>query len=224
MPLYISREAHQKSVLVVHIPKTAGITIRKGLNRNQYKITPLVGKYSWLNLQRKLKGIPLPGMHGKAKDYQRILGEKNWEKLFSFTFVRNPWDLMVSSYFYWLQIAKTKSQEDIRQQAEEIRRLGSFSNFINSPYGSEMINDEYGNIVDWITDEKDQIIVKFVGKFENLEADWQNICKILDFKDASLNHFNKSKHSHYRDYYDEQTKKLIERRFEWVIEHFKYQF
>ncbi len=224
MGLYISLNDNQQCLLMVHIPKTAGTSLFKALHRNKYRATRPYPKYSFQNVRRKLKGIKLPGVHGKANDYKTVLGELVWEDIFSFAFVRNPWDLMISSYFWWLQIAPKSNKKEVCEQAEEIRRLGSFSTFVNSVYGSEMINDQYGNMVDWITDEQHQIIVKFVGKFENLEADWQCIGKILNLEDTKLPHHNKSIHFSYQDYYNTQTQKLIEHRFEWVIQQFKYRF
>lgn len=131
---------------------------------------------------------------------------------------------MVSSYFWWLQIAPSSNKKRVREQAEEIRQLGSFTNFINSPYGSEMINDKTGNIVDWLVGERHQLIVQFVGKLENLSIDWQHISKMLNLRVTELSHSNNSTHSSYQDYYNSSTKKLIEHRFEWTIEQFGYKF
>jgi len=131
---------------------------------------------------------------------------------------------MVSSYFWWLQIAPNSSKREVCEQAEKIRLLDGFSGFIDSDYGSKMINDQYGSMADWIVDDKNQIIVKFVGKFENLENDWQHIGRIINLKDTRLFHHNKSNHFSYQDYYNPQAKKLIENRFEWIIEQFEYKF
>ncbi len=45
MPLYIN-DQNQHRLVVVHIPKTAGITIKNSLSRNQYRLTRPVPKYS----------------------------------------------------------------------------------------------------------------------------------------------------------------------------------
>lgn len=209
---------------MIHVPKTAGTTMMKALGRNKYRDERPLPKYSLPNVIRKLQGISLPGIHAKGRDYKRVIGEQTWEDIFSFAFVRNPWDLMVSSYFWWLQIAPNSSKREVCEQAEKIRLLDGFSGFIDSDYGSKMINDQYGSMADWIVDDKNQIIVKFVGKFENLENDWQHIGRIINLKDTRLFHHNKSNHFSYRDYYNPQTKKLIENRFEWIIEQFEYKF
>lgn len=224
MPLYTHQDNKQDRLIMIHVPKTAGTSMMKALGRNKYRDERPLPKYSLPNVIRKLKGIDLPGIHAKGQDYKRVIGEQTWEDIFSFAFVRNPWDLMVSSYFWWLQIAPNSSKREVCEQAEKIRLLDGFSGFIDSDYGSKMINDQYGSMADWIVDDKNQIIVKFVGKFENLENDWQHIGRIINLKDTRLFHHNKSNHFSYRDYYNPQTKKLIENRFEWIIEQFEYKF
>lgn len=224
MPLYSQINDSQQRFVMVHIPKTAGTSLMKSLHQNQYRTVRPYSKYSLQNIRRKFQGIELLVVHAKAQHYKALLGERLWEEMFSFAFVRNPWDLMVSSYFWWLQMAPSAAKDIIRRQAEEVRLLGSFSAFINSVYGQKMINEQSGNIVDWIADEQGQIIVKFVGKFENLEADWQYIGKVLELNDSALPHRNQSKRQSYQSYYTTQTQKLVEQRFEWVIQNFHYQF
>jgi len=224
MPLYTHQDNKQDRLIMIHVPKTAGTTMMKALGRNKYRNERPLPKYSLPNVIRKLQGINLPGVHAKARDYKKVIGEQTYEDTFSFAFVRNPYDFMVSCYFWGLQIAPNSSKREVREQAEKICLLDGFSGFINSDYGNKMINDQYGSMADWIVDDKNQIIVKFVGRFENLENDWQHIGRIINLKDARLFHHNKSNHSSYRDYYNPQTKKLIENRFEWIIEQFEYKF
>jgi|688.fasta_scaffold200496_1 hypothetical protein len=225
MPLYTHQDNKQDRLIMIHVPKTAGTSQIKALRRNKYREDRLLPKYSLQNFRRKLQGIRFPAsVHGTAKQHKEVIGERAWEDTFSFAFVRNPWDLMVSNYFWWLQIASNSKHDRLSKQAEEISCLGGFEEFLNSVYGSEMIVDHYGSMADWIVDDNDQIIVKFVGKFENLENDWHHIGKIINLRDTKLFHHNNSKHHSYQDYYNPQTKKLIENRFEWIIEQFEYKF
>lgn len=212
----------KQHVITIHIPKTAGTSVHQGLLENGFSPTFLVSKYSWRNLKRKLHHINKPGKHAKGQEVKALVGDQEWENSFTFAFVRNPWDLMVSSYHWWLQ--KAPKFPSCRQDVETIRQLGSFSAFMDSHYGRKMINEYGGCFFDWLSDGNQGIVVEFVGKLENLENDWSYISKRLDFTQPTLPHTNKSQRRAYQDYYDSKTKKIIEQRFAWAIEHFDYSF
>ena len=58
----------------VHIQKTGGTSIRVALG---------------------LPKVP-PGKHWSAARHRAALGREEWERRFTFAFVRNPWDRLVS--------------------------------------------------------------------------------------------------------------------------------
>lgn len=133
MPKYLRNiNGREQQIISIHIPKTAGTSIAKGLTDNSFVRIPLVKTYSVRNiqrrLQRKLKGIDKFGKHAKALDVRAAVGDKTWEECFTFVFVRNPWDLMVSSYNWWLQ--KAGKWEKLSKTIEEIRSLKTFPAFI----------------------------------------------------------------------------------------------
>ena len=149
------------------------------------------------------------------------MGQVAWSRSFSFAFVRNPWDLMVSSYRWWLE--KADRWDELRPAADEIRGMGSFPTFIHSPYGRQMINEQSGTLRDWICDGDGQIIVDRVGRFERLRDDWAEISETIGVN-VPLPHLNQGTRGPYQDYYDDASRGLIEERFDWAIEHFKYRF
>ena len=59
----------------IHINKTGGVSINNNL------------------------GWPVK-MHEDALEIKNKIGDKNWKKHFTFSFVRNPWDKVVSHYHY----------------------------------------------------------------------------------------------------------------------------
>ena len=63
----------------------------------------------------------------------------------------------------------------------------------------------------------------FVGRFENLEADFKTICDKVGIT-ASLPHINKSDRRGYRDYYDPETRDITARLYAEDIERFGYTF
>jgi Sulfotransferase family len=76
----------------IHIPKCAGSSIHRALGN--------------LHAQRSLPvGKPRYHKHAKATKVREVLGPA-WDECFKFAFIRNPWDLMVSSYHWWLTYAE----------------------------------------------------------------------------------------------------------------------
>jgi hypothetical protein len=79
--------------------------------------------------------------------------------------------------------------------------------------------------LEWITDEKGDIIVDFVGRFENLQADFDTVCDEINLERQDLHHENRSRHDDtYRSYYDDETKAIVEDCFKADIEYFGYEF
>ena len=123
------------------------------------------------------------------------------EKYFSFGFVRNPWDIAVSEYFY-----------NVKNHGE--RR--SFKDFLKLPRaGLYHLKPQH---------EFFNRNVNFIGRFENLQEDFNFVCDTIEIPRGELSHQNKSTHNPYWDYYDDESRQLIARRFNKDIEYFNYEF
>jgi len=123
------------------------------------------------------------------------------EEYFNFAFVRNPWDRLVSYYFFkkFYQYHKTTTLEDFINFSlnENIKTIRGF-NFIDGVSQKEMISDILGNVS-----------VNYIGRFEYLNQDLKEIYDHLGIKTQNkLSHINKTNHEDYRKYY---TDKLIEK-------------
>lgn len=200
-----ARIHHEIKLVFVHIPKTAGNSITSALKQ--------------LNPEPRQKS-PKIAKHAKAFEVKYLLGKDKWEDYFTFSFVRNPWDLMVSSYNWWQQKAKTLSGH--KDQAKKINKM-SFADFMNSRYGKYMINERYGNFFDWLT-ENNKIIVDYIGKVETINEDWEKICQLNNLEHIEMPHINKSERKNYRSYYDDNTKEIVAKRFQKSINKFNYSF
>ncbi len=196
---------HKCKLIFAHIPKTAGNSVTKALNK-----LPKEGKPMSPNISK----------HAKAFEIKYMLGEKTWNEYFSFAFLRNPWDLMVSSYHWWKQKAPNIIYH--RRKARKVTRM-DFGEFVRSKFGKYMINERCGELFDWIS-ENGEIIVDYVGKVETLNYDWKKICKKNSLDCVEIPHINKSERKPYREYYDEETKRLVAERFHKTIELFGYEF
>ena len=80
--------------------------------------------------------------------------------------------------------------------------------------------------LDWITNMKGEILVDKILKFED-PNEWKNFLKGLGLKYTEIlnKKFNSSQRlSSYKDYYDEETKRLIGKYYKKDIDHFDYKF
>ena len=49
----------------------------------------------------------------------------------------------------------------------------------------------------------------FIGRFENLQGDYDTLCDTIGKPRVQLPHLNKSKHDHYAKYYDDETRRVV---------------
>ena len=82
-----------------------------------------------------------------------------------------------------------------------------------------------------IEDNKNEIMtidnnisVNFIGKFENLQNDFNNLLSKLGSENIQLPHIHKSDRSRYRTYYSEESKALVEEFYKKDIQEFGYEF
>ncbi len=166
---------------------------------------PFLKKSSHLRSLRnsdKLFWNHMPGYEVREK-----IGEEIWNSYYKFSFERNPWDKIVSLYFW------EKKGDEFDEQ--------SFDDYINTR--------KYLNCYNYPTyTYQDEVIVDFVCKYENLKDDLLKVCnKIgIDF-DSELPKAKskyRPKQHHYSYYYNDKTRELIRNHFKKEIELHGYSF
>ena len=151
---------------------------------------------------------------------------RNHDHYFKFTFVRNPWDRLLSCYNDKIKNPERRTPKMIYQGFEAGM---TFAEFIERAYqipdhqADEHICSQVGRIT-----YQGRLLPNFVGHFETLTEDWQQLKGILAprLKRAlpDLPHTNKTIHLPYQRYYNRRLEHMVGERYKGDIERFGYQF
>ena len=108
----------------------------------------------------------------------------------------------------------------------EVQSYENFEDFcVHFPKTTCKYNFHFMPQYKWITDEKGNILIDFVGKFENLNKSWESIYKDLSIEGYNaLPHENLSAHRCYEDYYSNKTRRIVRRIYKKDIKMFNYTF
>lgn len=170
---------HHYKCVFIHIPKTAGQSIESvflsQLGLRWATRAPLLLRY---NDQPEL-GPPMLA-HMKAIDYERYryISAEQFDEYFKFSFVRNPWDRVVSFYKY----------------LRMYRELLDFKTFLFKKFQNTIWKDQYWFIApqsNFLCDENGDMVVDFVGRFENLQTDFHHVCENIGLPALDLPHVNR---------------------------------
>ncbi len=129
--------------------------------------------------------------HLTINDYRLMLGAKRLDRCFSFAFVRNPWDRLVSAYYYLLDGGNGREDEAWLKE-NRLDHL-SFDGLV------EWLTPErlYSNVLfrpqtDFVCDWSGSVAVDFVGRFESLIDDFHAVRLRLGLE-AELPHVNQTR-------------------------------
>ena len=78
--------------------------------------------------------------------------------------------------------------------------------------------------MDWISDPSGTVLVDYIGRFENLQGDFDEVCRRAGLPPKQLPHKNRSNHKPYQLYYDDATAEIVARRFAKDLVHLGYTF
>jgi hypothetical protein len=207
--------------LFIHIAKTGGTSIRAALGRIKWKDPwrlpmALCNRISSLSDHRI--GCRLP-RHARAIGAREMLPGEFYDALFKFAFVRNPWDLQVSSYHHIR-----------RERPHLIAHCSDFASFLRWKLNPGRI---YQYHIDtsialqssYLIDLDGNLIVDFIGRYERLAEDFHEACRRIGIESPALPHKRKGVNRRdYRCYYTDETAAMIADYFKKDIEMLDYRF
>jgi hypothetical protein len=219
--------------LFVHVPKSAGQSVeqffmdRLGLDWIEDRADVLLGDNP--DPSRGTQKLA----HLSAFEYVNdgFVPADEFESLFKFTFVRNPYERIVSEYRY-----------------RNYFHHHSFADFVQNKLPKPGWDDKYRHVMsqyDMLYGPDGKLLIDFVGRFENLQGDFDEVCRRLGIENSALPHRNKSDKKsrnlkrrfrnvlfrngenskrHYTEFYDDETRAAVEKLYHKDIEAFGYRF
>lgn len=213
--------SHKYKFLFVHIAKTGGTSVRAALNRLRWR-DPM---YYLVWPAHKISGLTGHKLGLKFPRHCHVIAAKEmlpaeyFDSLYKFAFVRNPWDLQVSS-FHHIQ----------RERPQYMNRITDFNEFMRWKFDPERpyqyhIDTSLSLQSDYLVDLHGNSQMDFIGRYENLEEDFAKVCERLKVK-LELPHKRKAKDrsKDYRGYYADDTAEMVARHFKRDIEMLGYTF
>lgn len=198
---------HQKSIVFLHIPKVAGTSMSQYCKDNDIIIN--------YHLTRSDKYISL-------EEYKRHFNQN----IYVFSFVRNPWDRLVSAYHFLAQ--GIGNDDDRLDSVKYLSKYRDFHEFVLSGLEEQpsLINQQihFRTQKSWMIDTNGKIIVDFIGKYENLQNDFDVLTRSVGKPAYRLPHKNRSSHVDYKTYYTTETQAIVGEVYKEDIEAFGYSY
>ncbi len=214
--------SRSKKFIFIHIYKTAGSSITDALKpyADVFISDEIIKKF--IGVWGRILGSPpkpVSGLqhlqrfpkHIDVKTLKARIPEAVFNSYYKFSFVRNPWDMQVSLFHYGKRAITT----------HQYRFYQTFRTF--DEYMIWRLKTGQRSQKSFLTDSEDRIAVDFVGKFENLKADFDNVLKRLDIR-TDLPFINASERKPYQEYYTPATRDAVGEMFEEDIKQFDYRF
>jgi hypothetical protein len=192
--------------IFIHIPRTAGTSIKEALE--------------------------IPGTGHRPWQFYYDFHRACWNAYIKFTVVRNPWDRAVSAYNY--TIMKKSYWHDNQNRIHPHPDYDLLSGKSFTEYCEILLKRNYLLVHKawypqyfWIVKlgkNSNSYQVNVILRYENLENDFADLCKRLKVGNIRLPYVNKSDRKHYREYYTQETKQIIENLYINDIRLFNYEF
>jgi hypothetical protein len=180
------------NIVFIHIPKTAGSSIRRGFFKGNFE-----------------KKVP-------------ETFPKEWESMFKFTFVRNPFDRFVSNYkMFTSGFLDKKNSINVSNYKLTIDEFFELSKKDLNYYNTSGIGFHT-----YPQTHKLNFLHKadFIGRFENLEEDFKKVCELCNIKYDKLPKWNETERLHYREYYSNKLREKITDYYREDLETLNYEF
>lgn len=190
-------------LVFVHVPKCAGTSMARSLQSNKdhtvYHCATNRGE-EWLTKRN-------PDNRLRVLEF-----DSSW---YSFAFVRNPFDRMVSAWTSEWVSGPTHRKSFL----EFLHYIDKTDNKFAKSHTYSFLDPRQK-----LFNEDGTQRVNFIGRFENLKQDFDSVCSIMSIGKIILSHENKGSRGPYQEYYNEEARSIVTERYKKDLEKFNYEF
>jgi hypothetical protein len=148
--------------------------------------------------------------HSRAKQFENLDRKTH----FIFSFVRNPYERVLSAHQYLVNGVGNKRDTE---NAKNLQK--NFKDFVKYDL-RDTFNIHFRPIKWWI-----DMSVDFIGRYENLQSDFDIVCKIIGIEPRVLPQVGLGiSRAHYSTFYDKETIDIVSEFYKEDIEYYNYRY
>lgn len=203
--------SHEYKCIFVHIPRTGGHTVSAVLGHRRNKEKDKIPR------------------HAFPKDYSGTF-PKEWNSYFKLTFVRNPWDRVVSAWtrargkYLYLKKDKEKIYND---HWFKINIYDNFNNFVKIGLKDDYKKGRFKPQKLWLFRKPNKLYeYDFIGKFEDFNNEIKRLIKLtgIDYDINKIPTLASSNKRPYMEYYNKKSIDVVYSLYKKEIEFLGYEF
>jgi len=166
------------------------------------------------------------GLNPKINTHKQVscVEPRLYNGYYTSSFVRNPWDRLLSSYI-WLRQIRYKDCELPNSFEEFVKKLDTertelFPSLKCKIDANPMMQILHLRPMTFYLDKP----IDFIGKYEKLNKDFFILCDKIGIARAIPNKLRGTDHKNYKTYYNKKTQDIVSRLYKLDIEKFNYSF